>query len=288
MKRPVLGFLRCLVATFRRFRTPLAVAGACVTAGQVAWWSAIGAWPFHDSVAYWLAGQHLLRGEPVYGNDPFLAFLYAPPIAVLLAPLSLIPMAWFVLGLFVAQVWALRYVAGSWTTAGLLGWLPVVPRALVTGNVDLVMSAVILAALRSRPGSGVAAAVLAFCKYSPVLAVRRWREFVAASLLLVTLTLPSWQLWLQYATALMGQQQESWWHPLTRLPLAVLLLVHGKPWARAMAAGLAVPVFHYHSLVLLLPGARLLIESQHSARPEAPSSAPPTSLVDARIGIPGE
>ena len=37
----------------------------------------MGAWPFHDTVAYWLAGRHLLEGAPVYTSGLFLALAAA-------------------------------------------------------------------------------------------------------------------------------------------------------------------------------------------------------------------
>ncbi len=244
-----------------RFRRPVAVAGACVAGGQVLWWSWMGAWPFHDSVAYWLAGERLRTGQnPYEAAGPFLAFLYAPPIAIVAAALSLIPWPLFTIALFAGQLLALRYIAGSWVSAGLLGWLPFVPRALVTGNVDLMMGAAILASLRGGRGSGAAAAFFAFCKLSPVLAVRRWREFFVAAACLAAISLPWWDLWLEFARALIAQRQESWLPALIRAPVVVALVLGRRPWSRAMAAGLAVPLFYFHSLVLLLPGCRLLVE----------------------------
>ena len=67
----------------------------------------MGAWPFHDTVAYWLAGRHLLEGAPVYTSGLFLAFLYAPPWAILWAPISLLPIDLVVAGMLILQVLAL-------------------------------------------------------------------------------------------------------------------------------------------------------------------------------------
>ena len=72
----------------------------------------------------------------MYGAETsFLAFLYAPPWAVLAAVASFLPLDLLSAILLGGQVLALRYIAGSWRVAGLLGWLPFVPRELVTGNV---------------------------------------------------------------------------------------------------------------------------------------------------------
>ena len=242
-----------------------AIAGALVTAGQVLWWSSIGAWPFHDTATNYLAGMHLRSGEPVYTSllGTFLSFVYAPPWAVLWALLSLLPFELVAICEFAAQVLALRYVAGSWRVAGLLCWLPFVPRALVTGNVDLLIAAALYAAVLGIRGSGYAGALFTFAKFSPILAVRRWREFIVASLVLVAITLPwafLWPSWANLIVASIGVPTDSLPF-LPRIPFVLLLLALRRPWARAAAAALATPAFYFHSAVLLFPAARLLVES---------------------------
>src|SRR5215208_8417427 len=48
----------------------------------------------YDAQAYWLAGQHVLHGQPLYGAtevDAFGAYKYPPLFAQLWAPLTLMP-----------------------------------------------------------------------------------------------------------------------------------------------------------------------------------------------------
>ena len=148
-------------ALWARYRPVVAVAGVIVAAAQVVPWAVAGGWPFHDSIAFWQAGRHVLEGVNPYAGDPvFLAFRYAPPWAVALAPLSLLDPYVFTTLLLVGQLAALRWLAGSWTTFGLWGWLPFVPRELATGNVDIIMAAAIYAGVaRMRGGSGVGGVV---------------------------------------------------------------------------------------------------------------------------------
>lgn len=239
----------------------LAIAGAFVCAGQILRWDLIGAWPPHDTADTWLAGRHLLEGKPVYTGllAQFLAFGYSPPIAVIAAPLSLLPLDVLSVLLLVAQVLAFRWIAGSWLAVGLWSWLPFVPRELVTGNVDFLVAAAIYAAARNLRGSGVLAALFAFVKFSPALAVRRWREFVVASVILVAISIPwlsLWPAWVQMLTGSLGVQSDS--IPiLPRLPVVAVLWLYRRPWSIAAAAALATPAFYFHSWILLLPAIRL-------------------------------
>jgi hypothetical protein len=245
----------------------LAVAGALVCAGQVIQWSLMGAWPFHDAVTNWLAGAHVIEGQPVYGRlvGTLLGFIYAPPWAIIYAPLSYVPYQVLAAAEFVFQIAALRYIAGSWRNAGLVAWLPIVPRELVTGNFDLIMAAAIYAACTGVRYAGAALALFTFAKFSPVIALlaqpREWKSFAAASALLVAMTVPWLFLWPEWASNLAASATA----PLDsipmpyRAPFVIILLALRRPWSIAAAAGLAAPAFYFHSWVLLLPALRLVV-----------------------------
>jgi hypothetical protein len=157
---------------------------------------------------------------------------------------------------------------GSWRSVGLVAWLPIVPRELVTGNVDLLMAAAIYAGARGVRFSGVAIAVFAFAKFSPVLALarspREWRSFVVTSVVLVAVTIPWLYLWPQWFGIMVGSTSA----PLDvlpllpRLPIVAGLLLIRRPWSVAAAAGFATPAFYFHSWVLLLPALRLFVDSR--------------------------
>jgi hypothetical protein len=258
--------LDVLWVRFRWILPILSVAGALVCTGQVIQWSLMGAWPFHDTVAYWLAGRHIVEGASVYAADgPFLAFLYGPPWAILWAPISLLPVDLVVAGLLVLQVLALRYIVGSWLVVGLVAWLPFVPRELATGNVDFLMAAAILAGIR---GSGWGISLFSFAKFSPALVLigaprREWRDAIVAGLVLVAITLPWWHLWIDWVKLLLSDPAggDSVIPLVARLPVVAILIALRRPWALAAAAALLTPAFHGHSVVLLLPAAVLLVDS---------------------------
>jgi hypothetical protein len=229
----------------------------------------LGAWPLHDSANFWLAGRHVLEGSAVYGSNPdgYLIFPYAPPVAVLSALLAL--PGWLALNVYcavllVAEILAFRYVAGSWLAAGLLCWLPIVPREFMTGNVDFLMAAAILAGVRGR-GWPVA---FGLAKYSSGIVLlgasrRQWTEAILTSLAFVTITLPWLHLWPEWFALIrtVPPGTEDLWPMAVRLPVSLGLIALRRPWALALAAGLLTPSFHFHTPVMLLPGLRLLVES---------------------------
>ena len=255
--------------------TALAVAGALVCVGQCLHWSTMGAWPPHDTAAYYLAGLHVREGAVVYGAGVggFLAFLYPPPWAIVFAALSYLPLEVVATAMLGGQVLALRYLGGSWRNAALLGWLPFVPRELVTGNVNLMMAAVILAGARNAPGSGWPVALFAAAKLSPaaVLSVatrRQWRDFALATGLLAAITLPWLHLWLEWLTWITatGSPDDRSLLPLgLRMAVAVPLVVIRRPWAAVVAAAIATPAFYFTNLVLFIPVVRLAVDARLDA-----------------------
>jgi hypothetical protein len=266
----------------------LAVAGGLVCAGQVILWSTMGAWPFHDTAAYWLGGLHLREGAPVYAEPGgYLSFLYSPPWAVIWAGLSFLPLYPVTAGLMVLQILALRYVAGSWRNAGLLAWLPIVPRELVTGNIDLLIAATIYAAVRSR--AGFAVALFSFAKWSPAATLvigtrRQWRDVIVTSLVLVAVTIPWLHLWPEYFGLLTaGQGPNDTLLPLLpRIPVAIVLLAYRRTWSVAAGAALVTPAFYFHSLVLLIPAVRLAVEDRAEHSQTAEDTPPP--ILDQPVG----
>ena len=247
----------------------LAVAGALVCVGQYLHWSMMGAWPPHDTAAYYLAGLHVREGSAVYGAGVggFLAFLYPPPWAILFAGLSYLPLEVVAVAILGGQVLALRYLGGSWRNAALLGWLPFVPRELMSGNVNLMMAAVILAGVRNAPGSGWPVALFAAAKLSSMAALsvatrRQWRDFAVATGLLVAITLPwlfLWAEWLNWMTATGSPDGMSLMPFGLRIALAVPLVIIRQPWSAAAAAAIATPAFYFSNIVLLIPVFVLLI-----------------------------
>jgi hypothetical protein len=197
----------------------------------------------------------------------YLAFLYAPPWAVIFAVLMLLPLA---AALLVGQVLGLRCVMGSWIGVGLMGWLPIVADELSIGNVDFIMAAVILAGASQKRWSGPAIALFAFAKLSPVLVLSRstLRGAALGAALLVALTLPWWHLWPEWIGMLSQSRDSSLLAVplLPRIPIAFGLLAIRRPWAVAAAAAMATPALYFHSVLLFLPAIRLMVANRASAR----------------------
>jgi hypothetical protein len=156
---------------------------------------------FRTAGARWLAGTAIYRAE-----DGPMPFKYAPPVAVLLAPLALVPRA---LG---AVLWNVGSVAllllavvrlprvdpdaseadGSWAALALAG--PIVT-VLFYGQVDLLLLGLLVlaaAAVQARDGGGTALALSILTKPPAVLAGlfflgrRRWGALaVAAAVILL-------------------------------------------------------------------------------------------------------
>lgn len=257
----------------------LAVGGVIFGIGTVMKAYTIGMWPPHDASTFWLAGRHVLEGQPVYGGSAwYLAFVYTPPIAVLLAPLSLLHYQLFSVALLVLQVAALRYITGSWIAVGLLGWIPWVHFEFVAGNVDVLMAASMYAALTGRRYAGVALAIFSFAKFAPALVLvraprRQWLEFLVTAAVLLLLSAPWLGLWPDWIARLSARGPDISIVPLlVRLPIAAALLVYRRPWSVALGAALATPVFYQHSIVLLLPAIRLWWD----ARAASPAGEPAT------------
>jgi hypothetical protein len=190
------------------------------------------------------------------GRNPYsIGFVYSPPFALASALISWLPVPVASLLLLLAEILALRYIAGSWTRVGFISWCPLVAFELVLGNVNLIVGACILAAVR---GHGWAGVVGFFLKISPILAVRKWRTAAFAMALIFLVMLPWFGLWFDWLQVLVGTVPSGGAGPMVPVPLgvrlaiAVGLLAARRPWLTALACVVAIPTFHYQTLLLLI------------------------------------
>jgi hypothetical protein len=120
------------------------------------------------------------------------------------------------------------------------------------------MAAAIAAALRGDPR---AALVMSAAKLSPALAIdpRAWRRAVPVAILMLAMTIPWPGLWIDWGRRLVesydstiapGAQLMIPFAP--RLAVALALLAVRRPWARGLAAIVAVPTIYWVSFLLLL------------------------------------
>lgn len=202
------------------------------------------------------AGDALRAGQPVYAWKD-LPFFYAPPMVVLLAAISWLPTVALFAAVVTVDVASLRYLAGSWLRVGYLLWFVVLPFEFAAGQLNILMAAAIVAAIR-RGWTGLPA-LLSFAKISPVLAVdpRGWRRFACWGMLFIAITLPWWWLWPEWIAQL-GRGWQTQVGPqipipfLLRLPVGLALVATRTRLGRAGGAVLATPAFYWGSLVLFL------------------------------------
>ena len=161
----------------------------------------------YDFRAYWLAGQHLLSGAPLYpGSDTILGlpdeFRYLPIVAVLFVPFALLPYTvalaiWTFLEVATAAavgVALIRQLPPHWRPWGAAGYVFFLGLVLevTLGNVNLLSLALALAAWRYRDralAGGLLLAAAVGLKFLPLtlllfyIASGRWRPVVTGGLI---------------------------------------------------------------------------------------------------------
>jgi hypothetical protein len=201
------------------------------------------------------AGDALRDGGEVYWRDPvWNNFYYAPPVAVLFATVSWIPLPILHGLLIAADFLAMRIITGAWWSAFALAAWPIVPLEVGGGNINLLIGATIVAAVRGGPGWPLVPSAMA--KLSPVLALhpKQWREFLVVAIGLCLLTLPwlyLWRDWVQMLIDAYGRQIGPMFPvPFPVRALAALgLLALWRPWSRAAAAIVAIPAFYWGTMI---------------------------------------
>jgi hypothetical protein len=122
----------------------------------------------YDSYAYWLAGQNVLHGQPLYSSvavDALGAYKYPPIFAQLIAPLTLIPALAFSWLWRIACFLCVRWLAGSWRNVGLWLLVPLTIVELSLGNVTFMVAVATVLALRNQ---GWLTAPMAALKFGPI------------------------------------------------------------------------------------------------------------------------
>jgi hypothetical protein len=169
-----------------------------------------------DDFAYWIAGHRLISGQPIYavGEGAFepYAYHYPPPLAQVLAPITLV-----VAGVPYLILYRAALILALWDLAGrrflqMLALLVFIPMAVALRieNVDIFMAMAIVLGLRRWPWLF---AIGTLIKASPGLGIvylamrRRWRDvFMSAAIggiitgLSVFLAPDLWRAWLDAIT----------------------------------------------------------------------------------------
>lgn len=192
------------------------------------------------------------------GVNPYSAtgLPYSPPFLLVCAAISWLPVPVAGALLCGAELLALRYIVGSWIGFGIAAWCPLLAFELVLGNPNLVLGACIVAAVRGHGWAGVVGGLI---KLSPVLAIREWRSTRWALLFVVLMTLPWLGWWGDWVRVLLtALPAGNVGGPIVPVPLPVRavaalgLLLLRRPTATALACVIAIPAFHYQTLLLLV------------------------------------
>lgn len=192
---------------WRRWAQYLALA-ICIGFGIAFVIANVPSWELEDSKAYWQAALRIRAGEPLYvavdpAADEMLAYRYAPWLAWLWIPLTMLPKTAVLVGWSAVLVAAgaaavlpliRRRTVAALCLAALLAGLLV--RTASTGNVHALMIAVLVSGAPRRSGPlwiGIAASL----KFVPILYALRyvgrgeWRKAFAASALAALLMAPA-------------------------------------------------------------------------------------------------
>lgn len=190
----------------------LARAAVFLTAGliclwQIYVWTRLGWWNHGDMDVYWLAGERVRSGSPLYQvffNDPTSNsnYIYAPWFAWLFAVITLFPrevvdVTWFV-ALAVSSLVVLRSLLRSRSLAGTCLFLLVLPgcvMACAAGNVQLLIVVALMWGLERRSGP-LWVAIAASLKFAPIAFVLiyvsrgEWQRAILSVLLATVFTAP--------------------------------------------------------------------------------------------------
>jgi hypothetical protein len=225
-----------------------------------------------DAFAYWMAplGSPYARHE-VWGTG--FAYVYSPAFRQAIEPLMTLGWPAFIVGIRLASLGALVYLAGPWTLAVL--FLPPVASELNAGNINLLLSLAIVLGIRHP----AAWSFVLLTKVTPGIgllwfAVRReWRSLAIAvgatvaiaggSFLLAPSAWPEWIATLTRAAT----AETTFGFVLVPLPLLVRLGIAvaltawaaytGRPARLLLAAWIAFPSTWYLTVAVLVGARRL-------------------------------
>ncbi len=190
------------------------------------------------------------------GNPYTTGFVYSPPFLLVVAAISWLPLPAASLLLCAAELLALRYIVRSWIGVGIVAWCPLLAFELALGNVNLLLGACIAAAVWGHGWAPIAGGLL---KLSPGLAIRDWRGAAQALVFALVLTIPWLGFWSDWVQSLLAALPAgSVGGPIVPVPfpvravVALGLLLARRPAATALACVIAIPAFHYQTLLLLV------------------------------------
>ena len=267
----------------RPLRVPLSVLGVAFIGAS---FLVTHGWDLHS---YWEVDP----SDPYAGIDTlneFAVFRYAPPMALVGAPLRFLPFEVVAIGWLALQLAALWYVARGWALAMVL--FPPVWLDIVYGNINILLGAMIVAGLR-HPAAWVFGLLT---KVTPGIGLlwfaarREWRPLlIAGGTLLVivagSVAIQGVDVWVDWFESLNASRQmpipfDALPIPLLpRLVLAAVLIAWGalgsRTWVLPVGVVIAMPVIWVISLtplIALWPRDRLETADEALMAPTHPDS----------------
>ena len=262
LDRPVLAgvaeIARARWGTVRyRYRLGASLTGYAITA-FMGWYLLTHhpGWAGRDIDLWLRVGGDVRAGTSPYGDAGLgTTFYYAPPWALLWGATTWIgkPLTWALVAL--AEILALRYIAGSWLRVGYFGLCFLTGAEIVSGAFNLVVAAGLAAAVR---GDSRLAAFAALAKLSPAFAIREIRGPAIVLAVAVLATVPMLGWWADWLAALARAPTEQAALGYHEIPLAgrailavAILALWRSPRAGVLAAAVAIPGLYAISVVLL-------------------------------------
>lgn len=280
--------------TLQRWRGPLLL-GLSAAGVIVAFWFFVIVGPGgmgYDVVAYWDVRLDDVYGRSLGSLETLGAFRYSPVMAFVMAPLHVLSLQVAVAAWTVLLLVTLWWIAGKWTLALLA--FPGVDMSIYVGNIDILIAASIVLALRF-PAAWTFALLT---KVTPGVglvwhAVRReWRALAIAALATAILVVPTLvarpDLWVDWVTILRDNSRLPTGNEiplLVRLPLSALLIAWGartgRPWVLGIAIAFCEPTLGLRSFTVAVAsvgivrryGWRLAPDSSHASAATDPSPA---------------
>jgi hypothetical protein len=219
-----------------------------------------------DAANYW----QMELSDPY--RNPWTApnsFVYSPPVALLIAPLTALPFEIFYRVLLAANLAAMIWMVG-WVGAAFALLLPPVQSELMVGNIHLLIGAMVVLGLRRS----AAWSMPILTKVTPIVGLawflvrREWRSAgiaIGTTMVIVAGTwifvADLWAQWVNLVRAAIPLSQDVSFTViqaplLVRLPIAAGIVVvgalRGWRWAVPIGVLLALPVVWYSALSMLL------------------------------------
>ena len=263
----------------RAVRDGLIISGWLVTVFTLTVVPALSRSLGYDAFSYWSIDFANLYGRTFENNFALGAFRYAPPVAFLFAPLTMLPWWLFLWVWLAAIVGTLFWLGGRWALVLLA--LPFVALELEHGNVHVLMAAGVALGFR-HPWAW---AFVILTKVTPGVgliwfAVRReWRSLAIALGVTTAVSAATYviapNLWRDWVDSLISNLDQPLYFSVPpaltfRLPLATVIVFWGartdRPWTVPVAATIGLPIIWPHGLCVLLAAVPFLRLGDRAAR----------------------